>query len=246
MGHEAIRIDGACRKIVVRAMMPLLKSHTIRKLFPREIVQFLFHKKDYTAFEPAPDLMNDTAISNDPIRYASVVMAIHRLQTDKIPGAMAELGVYKGVCSHHIHHAAPERVFFLFDTFRGFPGKEGHKDRRFQDATVEGVRTMLGNSDKLRFCEGIFPETAKGLEDEKFAFVMLDADKFEVTLAGLKFFWPRLTPGGYLFAHDYGSSESDWGVSRAFKSYFKENLLSVIDIPDKGGSAIIRKAQQGR
>ena len=125
MGHEAIRIDGACRKIVVRAMMPLLKSHTIRKLFPREIVQFLFHKKDYTAFEPAPDLMNDTAISNDPIRYASVVMAIHRLQTDKIPGAMAELGVYKGVCSHHIHHAAPERVFFFIRHLPGLSRERG-------------------------------------------------------------------------------------------------------------------------
>ena len=39
---------------------------------------------------------------------------------------------------------------------------------------------------------------------EKFAFVSLDTDLYKPTLAGLEFFWPRMSKGGFIFIHDFG------------------------------------------
>jgi O-methyltransferase len=39
--------------------------------------------------------------------------------------------------------------------------------------------------------------------------VLFDADKYDVAMAAFEFFYPRLSPGGYFFLHDFNSSESD-------------------------------------
>jgi len=89
--------------------------------------------------------------------------------------------------------------------------------------------------------KGYFPDTAKGLEDERFAFVMLDLDLFAPTMAGLEFFYDRMTPGGYLFLHDFNNSDCICGVFEAATSFFKEKEEDVIELPDAWGSAMIRK-----
>jgi hypothetical protein len=57
---------------------------------------------------------------------------------------------------------------------------------------------MLGTLHNAIILKGYFPETARGLENERFAFVMLDVDNYEASLAGLEFFYPRLNHGGYM------------------------------------------------
>jgi hypothetical protein len=57
----------------------------------------------------------------------------------------------------------------------------------------------------LQFRQGYFPETSVGLENEKFSFVMLDVDIYQPSLEVFRFFYPRLTRGGYFFMHDYNS-----------------------------------------
>ena len=52
--------------------------------------------------------------------------------------------------------------------------------------------------------EGYFPETTVGLEDERFAFVSLDTDLYKPIYEGLKFFYPRLNPGGIIFCSRFG------------------------------------------
>jgi O-methyltransferase len=131
-------------------------------------------------------------------------------------------------------------VLYLFDTFAGFPGEDGTDDR-FQDTSVEAVRRRIGDCSNVIFRVGAFPETAHGLESELFALVLIDVDKYVATLAGLNFFYPRVSRGGYFFVHDYNSPESECGVSRAVGEFLKGKPEQVLEIPDVWGSAVFRK-----
>jgi O-methyltransferase len=181
--------------------------------------------------------------SFDPVRLATIQLAIETLEKDKIKGTFAELGVFRGATSRFIHACAPDRTFYLFDTFSGFPEQDlqGKKDARFKDTSIQLLRKRLGNLHNIVLRPGYFPDTAKGLENERFSLVVLDADLYDPTLAGLKFFYPRLAAGGYLFIHDYNSNESEHAVSRAVAAFFKDKPELLLEIPDEGGSVVIRK-----
>ncbi len=192
------------------------------------------------------DLARAIRDSGDPVRYGSMALAIARIQQESIRGAFAEVGVWQGYTSEFIHSQAPDRAFHLFDTFTGFPDQDienGTKSdqARFRDTNLAAVRTRVGHSDRIVFHPGYFPETAQGLENELFAFVLLDLDLYNPTYAGLEFFYPRLVPGGYLFLHDYNSTESEHAVRRALECYMMNKPEPLIELPDAFGSAVIRK-----
>jgi O-methyltransferase len=180
------------------------------------------------------------ANSTDHVRFASLALALQTIEREGIPGAVAELGVWRGNTSSFIHSQAPKRMLYLFDTFEGFPGEESG-DRRFQDTSLELVRRKIGDCSNVIFKAGTFPETAGGLESERFALVMIDVDKYGPTLAGLNFFYSRVARGGYIFLHDYNSQESDHGVSRAVGEFMKGRPELLIEIPDVWGSVVFRK-----
>jgi O-methyltransferase len=180
---------------------------------------------------------------SDDIRYASIALAIQRLEQEGVKGPFAELGVYRGVTSAFIHRLAPERRLYLFDTFAGFPEQalEAGTDERFKDASQEIVSKTIGDTANVEFRAGYFPETAAGLEDERFAFVMLDFDLYRPALDALRFFYPRLVRGAYFFMHDFNSPESNHAISRAALEFLADKPELVIEIPDQAGSAMFRK-----
>ena len=59
----------------------------------------------------------------------------------------------------------------------------------------------------MKIRAGFFPSTTDGLEDLEFAWVHLDADLYESTLDGLRWFGPRTVKGGYILIHDYWALE---------------------------------------
>ena len=59
----------------------------------------------------------------DGTRYATLALALARLDADHIDGAIAELGVYQGVTSRFMHDMCLDRKLYLFDTFA--PGSIG-------------------------------------------------------------------------------------------------------------------------
>lgn len=181
----------------------------------------------------------------DPIRYGTIALAINTIKKEKIKGHFAELGVFQGNTSKIIHQLAPEKKLFLFDTFEGFPLEflENKGDtNRFKDTQLQSVKRNIGNLNNIFIRKGIFPETTEGLESETFAFVYLDADLYKSTLEGLKFFYPRISIGGYLLIHDYHNpQESNAGVLRAVNEFMKDKMEKIIEIPDVLGSVILRK-----
>jgi O-methyltransferase len=182
--------------------------------------------------------------SHDPVRYGAIALALERLRKEGISGSLAEVGVWRGYTSKIIHDLESERELYLFDTFEGFPMRdleEGRTDGRFRDTNVEIVKKTIGRSENITIIPGYFPESAQDLVHERFAFVMLDVDLFNPTLAALCFFYDKINAGGYIFIHDYNSPESDWAVFRATNEFMKDKPEKMIEIPDMSGSVIFRK-----
>jgi hypothetical protein len=179
---------------------------------------------------------------NDYVRLKTLEALCLRL--DGVPGAAAELGVYRGGFARWINALLPDRRFFLFDTFEGFdPAESAGEGKGFTEAhrntRVEEVLAALPHAGQAVIRRGLFPQTAEGLEEERFALVSLDADLEESTLAGLRFFWPRMSAGGYLLLHDYNNPKLP-GVRRALERFEAERgRLAAVPLCDVNGTLVI-------
>jgi O-methyltransferase len=202
-------------------------------------------------FFPGVDRENRRIYSldaHDNTRRDMLVLLLRTLIERKVSGAFAELGVYKGLTARLIHHYAPERTLHLFDTFEGFTkrsdvlelGQLGHTEKLFSDTSLEQVQQFIGgNTATVHFHKGFFPESIPAaLDSETFAFVHLDADLYDPTSSGLRFFYPRVPQGGILVIHDYNA----WpGARHAVDEFFADKSELPIPMPDKSGSAVVIK-----
>jgi O-methyltransferase len=219
----------------VRARIPAVRGRLLRPLAR-------FREMRFPTFPPA--VHESIAGSDDYFRYATLGLAAQRVLDEGVEGAFAEVGVWRGETSAFLHRIAPERRLYLFDTFVGFPERDlppGVTDTRFRDTSAAAVRRRVGPSEKVVLREGYVPDTLAGLEDERFAFVLLDLDLLEPTRASLEFFYPRLSPGGYLVMHDYNNAESNWACKRAFDAFLEERPEQLVELGDVWGSALIRR-----
>ena len=64
----------------------------------------------------------------------------------------------------------------------------------------------------------------------------LDLDLYECTLDALKFFYPRLVPGGRIVSHNYNESRvpggATPGVRAAFMEYVDRDTHRIIEIAE--------------
>lgn len=177
-------------------------------------------------------------------RYATLGLAAQRVKDDAIPGAFAEVGVFKGEMSRFLARFCGERNFYLFDTFSGFPEEhlEGRRDdTRFRNSGEAGIRAHFKDRPNVKIVKGLVPDTLQAAADERFAFVLLDLDLYSPTLDSLRFFYPRLERGAYLVLHDFNSPESERAISRAVKAFFADKPELPIEIGDAWGSILFRK-----
>ncbi|HBE90431.1 MAG: hypothetical protein A3E37_01450 [Candidatus Andersenbacteria bacterium RIFCSPHIGHO2_12_FULL_46_9] len=135
-------------------------------------------------------------------------------------GDYAEVGVYRGSSAKTICAAKGTKRLHLFDTFDGLPTSRDI-DRRFSphmfSSSASDVKIRLASYPNIHIYQGIFPASAAPVTDKTFAFVHLDVDVFQSTIAALQFFYPRLAPQGILLTHDYSSAA---GVKKAFDNFF--------------------------
>jgi O-methyltransferase len=183
---------------------------------------------------------------DDYHRFGTIAMALKRIEIENIQGALAEAGVFQGHASRFIHRLAPERRYYLFDTFDGFDkgdlDPEMSEDKRFRNTSVEAVLRFIGDQRNLVVKKGRVPETFAGLASERFAFVLLDMDVYKPTFSALEFFYPRLSGGGYLMVHDYHNEESNWACRRAVDEFMQDKPERIIEIADIWGSVIFRRS----
>lgn len=213
----------------------LLGEDLLKKLLPRQRIV-------PTPAQLADGVLPEPDLSNDYVRLATLELVCRRLA--EVPGAAAELGVYRGFFARCINQLLPDRKLYLFDSFEGF-AEDACASDAFQAAhrntAMDKVLSIMPHPEKITLKPGFFPDSLEGLE-ERFCLVSLDVDFYQTTLDGLRYFWPRLEQGGCLLLHDWGSPKLP-GVAKAFTDYESEIGQQIPSVPlcDVGGSLVLCK-----
>lgn len=146
-------------------------------------------------------------------------------------GEMAEVGVFQGCSAKLICEVKGDKPLHLFDTFEGLPesSTEDRKVHRVSQyaCSLESVSDYLKGYPNVHFHKGLFPDSAAGLPETRFAFVHFDVDLYESTLACLKYFYPRMVPGGMMLSHDYSILA---GVKAAFTEFMADKPEGLIEL----------------
>lgn len=185
----------------------------------------------------------------DFVRNQTFRLAARQIRDRGVAGAVAELGVYQGDQARLINGLFPDRSLYLFDTFSGFSERDLHAESSqsfstaslgdFSNTSVSMVMGKLPFPAMATAFPGYFPDSATNVDD-RFAFVSLDVDLFEPTLAGLNWFYDRLSPGGYIFVHDYNNRRY-LGVKSAVDQFVEARGACCIPLADFAGSIIITR-----
>lgn len=197
--------------------------------------------------EDADAFLSAGGVGDHP-RYFFLSLAVDQIVREKVTGDFAELGVYRGATAAVLAMMARRigRSVYLLDTFEGFIERDlvdvnSGRDLQFSDTSIEAVRALVGEDELTHYIKGHFPETASQIPDNKtFSLVHIDCDLYAPFKHALEYFWPRLSPGGFLVMHDYLSLH--WaGTEKAVDEFFANKPESVVPIPDVSGTVVARK-----
>ena len=187
----------------------------------------------------------------DKVRFFAWWLQAERLKRENVPGAFAEVGVYKGDSARVLHQMDPARPFHLFDTFEGFAKRDladetgeaaSYTTRHFADTHARHVLKKIRGNDNLVIHKGYFPDTAGEAAGVLFALVNLDADLYQPTRAALDFFYPRISPGGVIFVHDYNHR---WeGIRRAVDEFAEQSGEVPFLLPDADSTVLFVKRKE--
>jgi O-methyltransferase len=193
--------------------------------------------------------VHSTSYTNEYIRLSSFDLVVQEIEKRSVAGDAAELGVYKGEFAAVINMAFPTRTLYLFDTFEGFHSLDKEAERKlgsrgygrdFSDTSVEDVMKRMPHAGHCVIRKGFFPQTAEGLENKTFCFVSIDTDLYAPVAAGLSFFYPRLSAGGFIFVHDYNNDLFP-GAKLAVQEFSTKNAVSFVPLTDRYGTAVFLK-----
>jgi len=194
-------------------------------------------------------LPDDASYVLDYGRFRTLELAVKEIRRMGVAGATAELGVFRGACSRLIHAQLPKRRHYMYDSFQSFRPEEiedeiqrGKNTKAFWDSfrnTSPGV-VMQGmpSPENCIIRQGFFPESlAAEDKDVRFSLVSIDVDMEESTYQGLRFFYPRMEAGGFIFMHDYNAPAIQKAVRRYEEDYGER--IRGVHMSDACGSLVI-------
>ena len=167
--------------------------------------------------------ISDAATVSECMPWTKLKLLADQFQTVVgLPGSVADLGAYRGACSLVLRRIAPDKRLHIFDTWAGTPFDDDlcHHKKGGWLASLMECKNLVGEDSLTIYHEGIFPETAQGIE-EMFSFVCVDMDTYQSTKDAIEFFWPRLLTGGKLYFDDY-AWEPCAGVKKAVDEKFAD------------------------
>lgn len=203
------------------------------------------------ALDLDPPFSSLWSVSTDYVRWGLLQILAQQLP---IEGAFAELGVFQGDFARLMLSADYSRDVYLFDTFKGFDGRDISADERrefasrndlhFDTTSIEAVMAMLDRAPHVHVVPGWFPDSTTQVDRSlRFCLVSLDADLYGPIHSGLEFFVPRLTTPGYILIHDWNGRDYP-GVRGAVADFQKTPLgrsVTYVPIPDSGGTIVVAK-----
>lgn len=149
-------------------------------------------------------------------------------QAAALPGDVAEVGVYRGGTAKLLAKVfePTQKPLHLFDTFSGTPTTDPIKDPYYKagifgDVSLRNIQAFMVDCRNLHFYQGLFPDTAKPIENKTFCFVHIDVDIYKSVKDCCQFFYPRLERGGLMIFDDYGDLSCP-GAKLAVDEYFSD------------------------
>ena len=150
-----------------------------------------------------------------------------------VPGAVAEIGSYRGgsaffIASAFVQQAGAEVPMHVFDTFEGHPADAitehdpHHQAGQFQTTVYEDVQALLSPFTQLRIHKGDVRLMLPELEDSAYRLVHIDTDLYHPTTVCLDYFGPRMSRDGVIVVDDYGSKKCP-GVPKAVAEFIERS-----------------------
>ncbi len=224
---------------MARSALLRLSQHPLLNRGARSVVRSLAARANYHVVrgmadaEQRPDVDRfldamPWSITSDYVRQGTAQLLCADIVERKVPGAIGELGVFRGDFAYLLSGYLPDRPIHLFDTFEGFDSRDVAADAR--ENLVDDFIDFSGTD----------PQSAAGAEDVTFALVSIDADLYAPVLDGLSWFYERLSPGGYILVHDF-NNRAFGGAKKATREFQERSGATVVPIPDWGGTAVVAR-----
>lgn len=171
--------------------------------------------------------------------------------TRTLPGAIAEIGAYKGGNAFLQLSAMSllndKRDYFIFDSFQGFDKMSVNDPIELQNAynydyEFNLIRNKFSVFPQAKIIKGFVPETFKEVNpDQEFSVVFFDCDLYQPALDTYGFFWDRIKKGGALVIHDNVATKNGWtGVRKATSEYFGPKGVQVHDFWETTMSVVFK------
>jgi O-methyltransferase len=169
-------------------------------------------------------------------------------QTAKVPGAVIEVGAWRGgssvIVAKGFEEGGAQPEFYCCDTFSGVANAT-EKDKDYiggehADTSLHLVEKLFNDHglSYINILKGIFPEeTGDKLNDKQFSFCHIDVDVYKSAKQILDFVWPRLSVNGIVVFDDYGFISCN-GVTTMVNELKLNNALFVYNL---NGHAILVK-----
>lgn len=135
----------------------------------------------------------------------------------KLPGDFVECGVCTGITSlaicNYVDFNSSEKNYWLFDTFSGIPVDMASVDdgdvRRmnainYPNDVYEIAKQNFAPFPRATLVRGRVPDTLPTVPIKTVCFLHIDMNLVKPERAALEYFWPKITPGGFIILDDYG------------------------------------------
>jgi O-methyltransferase len=155
-------------------------------------------------------------------RLDNLQFCIEQALRDRVPGDLAETGVWRGGASIFMRavlkaHGVTERKVWVADSFQGLPEPDAERlpadegDRLWTCAALsvpldevrENFRRYDLLDEQVAFLPGWFRDTMPSAPIERLAVLRLDGDLYESTIVVLDNLYEKVSPGGWVIVDDY-------------------------------------------
>lgn len=153
----------------------------------------------------------------------------------------AEVGVSYGVLSAKLLERFPVLLLHMIDRWELWPHRRLYRDAIAARTLADSVRCRAQAQEATAFAlqrrEVICADSlqaAPRIADGSLDWVLIDADHSrEATLEDMQAYWPKLRPGGLMFADDLDSPLGVpycWGIREAVEAFSAEQSLGWLDL----------------
>ena len=175
---------------------------------------------------------------------AHVALWVARQAIDR-PGAFVECGVSTGFLASAIMQSlgwnGTDRHFYLFDTWEGLDARY-LSEREAGDGRLDWYSTVKYDNVVKNFAEfrnvhmirGAVPDTLPTADIGEVCYLSLDMNCTAPEIAAIRYFWPKLVPGGFVLLDDYAYSGYE-EQHRAFDAFAAAHGVEILSLPTGQG-----------